>query len=324
MGVLLLAAVALLSLLVVYKLWAWSQSRRTVPALHSRYVFVTGCDTGFGRRLALRLDGMGCHVFAACLTPSAASQLAAETSERVRTLIVDVTRDEDIERAVREVTAALPEGKGLWGVVNNAGIMGPCGAAEMMTRQHFLAPLQVNLLGLTQVCRLFLPLLRAEGGRLVNTASVVSKFALSPAPYVASKFAALGFTDMLRRELYYHNVTVHAVLPGVYATPLLDRETTLKSLTSVFQAAPPEVRQVYGRDYVEKTMQNVDLMTRMVASSDPEEVVDAYVHALTSRRPRLYYVVGRNGNYVFRPLWMLPTRLADWIVARGVTRPHRD
>ena len=87
---------------------------------------------------------------------------------------------------------------GLWAIVNNAGIFGPSGAAEMMTRKDFLAALQVNMLGMTQVTRHFLPLVRKGQGRIVNMASVAGRFALSPTPYVVSKFAACGYTDVLR------------------------------------------------------------------------------------------------------------------------------
>ena len=68
----------------------------------------------------------------------------------------------------------------------------------MMTRRDFLAPMQVNLLGMTQVTRVFLALVRRERGRVVNMTSVVGRFALSPSPYTASKFAATGYTDVLR------------------------------------------------------------------------------------------------------------------------------
>ncbi|KAK7110927.1 hypothetical protein V1264_014722 [Littorina saxatilis] len=240
-------------LVVAVKAFHWLQARATIPSLHTRYVLITGCDSGFGRRLAQRLDNMGCHVFAACLTSSSVTELSGESSERLKALQMDVTKDEDIERALREVEAALPENKGLWAIVNNAGIFGASGVAEMMTRKDFLAPLEVNLLGMTQVTRMFLPLVRRERGRVVNTTSVVGRFALSPAPYVASKFAAAGYTDMLRRELLRHPISVHSIQPGAFAaTNLFDTENIRKSVTRVFQATPPHVQQVYGHDFVEK------------------------------------------------------------------------
>ena len=105
-------AIGALLLLLAIRLIHWLQSRATIPSLHTRYVLVTGCDTGFGRRLVLRLDTMGFHVFAACLTSSGSQQLSSETSERVRTILMDVTNDDDIERAAKEVREALPDGKG--------------------------------------------------------------------------------------------------------------------------------------------------------------------------------------------------------------------
>lgn len=73
---------------------------------------MTGCDTGFGQRLALRLDKLGVHVFAGCLTPEGAQELQKSTSERLKALVLDVTKDTDISRAVEEIKKALPKTKG--------------------------------------------------------------------------------------------------------------------------------------------------------------------------------------------------------------------
>ena len=110
---LLTVSIVLLTLLALRWITQWLQSRATLPGLHARHVLVTGCDTGFGRSLALRLDRLGCPVFAACLTAEAARELDKETSERVQTLQMDVTKDEDIERVVKEVTNSLPIDKGV-------------------------------------------------------------------------------------------------------------------------------------------------------------------------------------------------------------------
>ena len=75
-------------------------------------VSISGCDTGFGRQAALRLDSMGCGVFAACLTDKGARDLDQRTSERLVTVIMDVTKDEDIEQAYKLVSSKLPKGQG--------------------------------------------------------------------------------------------------------------------------------------------------------------------------------------------------------------------
>ena len=87
---------------------------------------------------------------------------------------------------------------GIWALVNNAGVFGPSGPAEMMTRDDFMQPLRVNLLGMIEVTRVFLELVRRENGRIVNAVSILGRVAMGPAPYVVSKFACLGYSDMLR------------------------------------------------------------------------------------------------------------------------------
>ena len=79
-----------------------------------RYVLITGCDTGFGNLIAKKLDQRGCHVFAACLTEKNADALKAECSDRLQTVIMDVTNTESIRSAYEEVKRAIPKDKGIW------------------------------------------------------------------------------------------------------------------------------------------------------------------------------------------------------------------
>ena len=77
-----------------------------------------GCDTGFGHMLAQRLDMLGVNVLAACLTDSAQTRLKSVTSSRLRTLKLDVTNSDEINKAVDFVTAQLPENQGNVGFVS--------------------------------------------------------------------------------------------------------------------------------------------------------------------------------------------------------------
>ena len=67
-------------------------------------------------------------------------------------------------------------------------------------------------------------------------------------------------------------------------------------------------------------MESLRLFKRYIIAKNPEEVVDAYVHAVTSVRPSTSYVVGNNGKILFGFLKMLPTDLADWLCALGCYR----
>ena len=80
------------------------------------------------------------------------------------------------------------------------------------------ATLNINLLGSISVTKTFLPLVRLAGGRVVNTASVVGRFAFPPAPYTISKYCLEAYTDVLRREMTSLGVSVHTIEPGGYQT----------------------------------------------------------------------------------------------------------
>ena len=73
---------------------------------------MTGCDTGFGNLIVKRLDGLGCHVFAGCLTDKAEAELKKCCSNNLETLALDVTKPESVRKAYEFVKAKLPSGKG--------------------------------------------------------------------------------------------------------------------------------------------------------------------------------------------------------------------
>ena len=88
---------------------------------------------------------------------------------------------------------------GLWGVVNNAGIMGSNGPPEWHTIDNYKATNAVNLYGLIDVTMTFLPLVKMARGRVVNTSSEAGRFSMPfITPYSVSKYGVEAFTDGLR------------------------------------------------------------------------------------------------------------------------------
>ncbi|XP_032276967.1 retinol dehydrogenase 16-like [Phoca vitulina] len=69
--------------------------------LRDKYIFITGCDSGFGNLLARQLDLRGLRVLAACLMEEGAQQLRGQTSDRLETVILDVTKTESISAAAQ-------------------------------------------------------------------------------------------------------------------------------------------------------------------------------------------------------------------------------
>ena len=102
----------LLLMVLLYKLVDHIFSIPLVGNYSNRYILVTGCDSGFGHELAKRLDSLGCHVFAGCLTEKGETELRKTCSERLCPVSLDVTKHDSIRKAFELVTTMLPNGQG--------------------------------------------------------------------------------------------------------------------------------------------------------------------------------------------------------------------
>ena len=78
--------------------------------LTGKYVLITGCDHGFGRETAIRLDKMGARVLATCLTKEGEQSLKSVTSDKLKTFRMDVTNSQQIKDVYSEVKKEIPSG----------------------------------------------------------------------------------------------------------------------------------------------------------------------------------------------------------------------
>ena len=98
---------------VLYKIVdGWLRSQK-LNDFNSKYVLVTGCDMGFGHDFARRLDNLGCHVFAGCLTEKGEFALKKDASDWLVTFPLDVSSHESVLQAYKLVCEKLPKGKGI-------------------------------------------------------------------------------------------------------------------------------------------------------------------------------------------------------------------
>ena len=127
----------------------------------ARTVVITGASTGIGRACALRLDAAGWTVFAGVRKESDGESVAAEASDRLRPIIIDVADGASIDAGARVVEEAT--GGELDGLVNNAGITVQ-GPLEHLPLDDFRKQLEVNVTGQIAVSQAFLPMLRVCDG----------------------------------------------------------------------------------------------------------------------------------------------------------------
>ena len=182
-------------------------------------MLITGASQGIGRALALAAAARGARVLAAARS----RELLQELAEQVRaaggvleTVQADVTSADD-RRAM--VEAAVRAFGGLDLLVNNAGI-GATGHLIEATPDRLRKIFEVNVFGLIETTRVFLPLLK-EGNRpaVVNISSIAARRGIpGRSEYSASKFAVQGFSEALRAELYKDGIDVLVVNPGLTQT----------------------------------------------------------------------------------------------------------
>ncbi|XP_078578029.1 retinol dehydrogenase 16-like [Branchiostoma floridae x Branchiostoma japonicum] len=294
----------------VYAVWTWWREREMLPRLVDKTVLITGCDSGFGNLLARRLDQLGLRVFAGCLTEAGVAELRQSCSERLQPIRMDVSSSDSVQQAFLVVKDSVGS-KGLWGLVNNAGIFGPLGSVEWPTIEDYRAVLNVNLLGLIDVTKTFLPLLKKSRGRVVNVTSGAGRTAVPfQGPYTVSKYGAEGFSDVLRQGMKYFGVTVHIIEPGKFRTGIVVQEAIRRNMYGCYESQSQETKEEYGLDYVHEMHKgfNED------EGDDPTAVSMAMEHALCAAHPKSRYVVGQATRRVWVPISWLPTDLGDYVI----------
>ncbi|XP_077184986.1 17-beta-hydroxysteroid dehydrogenase type 6-like [Paroedura picta] len=304
-------------LLVLYYFRRWYRERQTVENLTEKYVFITGCDSGFGNLLARQLDLKGMRVLAGCLTQKGAEELEKATSDRLKTRILDVSSTESVAAAAEWAKGCVGD-KGLWGVVNNAGIATPTCPNEWLTKEDFMTILSVNLLGVIDVTLQMLPLVKRARGRVVNVASVMGRLAMLGGGYCPAKFGVEAFSDSLRREMLAFGVHVSIVEPGAFCTSIATKLQS--SLKDAWAQLPADVKAQYGQEFFETFYRQMEDLLHS-GSLDLSLVTDTMEHALTSCHPRTRYSAGWDAKLFYIPVSYLPTTVADYLMTRHLPKP---
>ncbi|XP_053564129.1 retinol dehydrogenase 7 [Bombina bombina] len=302
----------LLVLSLLALVYRWYRQSQILENLSDKYVLITGCDSGFGNLAAKQLDRRGLRVLAACLTEKGAEELKKETSSRLQTVILDVTDSQSVKSVTKLVTDIVRE-KGLWGLVNNAGVSLPSGPNEWLTKDDFSKILNVNLLGVIDVTINLLPLIRKAKGRVVNIASVAGRMTFSGGGYAISKYGVEAFSDGLRREMAIFDVKVCIVEPGFFETTLTDPKFQKEIVKKLWVRLPDEIRKSYGQQYFDTYCKTVDLMLS-IANKKLYLVTNCMEHALTAVYPFTRYSAGLDAKLLFLPLSYLPTAFTDFLM----------
>lgn len=192
--------------------------------LRNRCVVVTGGAGGIGRCIALQFAQAGANIAIGDLDATLMEQTAQEIRSmgvRASTHRVDVSKREEIERFRDEV---LQEYGAVHVLVNNAGVT-RYGSIQDMPTEDIELILAVNLMGVIQSTRVFLPILKAQDeAHIINISSMSAIYGIPmQSIYSASKAAVRSFSQSLSAEMTGTSVNVSWIMPGAIRTTLLDK-----------------------------------------------------------------------------------------------------
>jgi NAD(P)-dependent dehydrogenase (short-subunit alcohol dehydrogenase family) len=245
---------------------------QALEATGPKAVLVTGASTGIGRKITERLAADGYFVYA---TARKAEDLKALGDiKNVQALRLDVTQPADIAAAVETISKG---GRGLYGLVNNAGVA-TVGTIADMSAEEFDLVMNVNAYGPVRMIKAFEPLLVRQKGRIVNIGSISGILAnQNLAAYAMSKHAIEALTDSLAGQLAAAGVQVSVVEPGNYNSNI--GKNTLARIGADSKAANSPGYQA-GADRSKY--------------KDPDEVATAVEAALFEPNPKRRYLVVPN------------------------------
>jgi NAD(P)-dependent dehydrogenase (short-subunit alcohol dehydrogenase family) len=208
-----------------------------------RVAVVTGGASGIGAALARAFAARGARIALADVDEAALARTAGEleaAGAAVLAVPTDVTQRESVERLAREVTARFGA---VHLVCNNAGVVV---AGEMARCSHadWEFVMAVNFWGVVHGVETFVPRLLEQraGGHVLNTASMAGLVGMQwLGLYTASKFAVVGLSETLHRELKPHGIGVSVLCPMMVATDLTARSARLRAgdAASAAPGAPP-------------------------------------------------------------------------------------
>lgn len=278
-------------------------------------VVITGASSGIGRACVKRLIEAGWHVFASVRQWKDGGSLQSEFGSRLTPVIMDVSNRITVMSAAEQVSIQLQE-RGLDGLVNVAGI-GMVRPVEYATADDLQEIFDVNVFGQIAVIQAFLPLLRQARGRVVNISSVGVNIGLPFGGLLGGSKAAFSLlSEALRLELHPFGLHVSIVEPGAIKTPAVEK--TLGNVEAVVADLPPEGAEYYGA--MMKRFARLGYEQEM-AGSAPEVVAGSVHHALTARRPKIRYRVGKHAKILATLPKILPGRLLDAVLLRIAGMP---
>ncbi|MFY1683591.1 SDR family NAD(P)-dependent oxidoreductase [Micromonospora sp. WMMD730] len=280
-----------------------------------KLIVVTGASTGMGAATARELARRGFHVLAGVRRDADADADAdAIRTTGIEPVILDIT---DAEQVAALAVRVGDDPRTVHALVNNAGIQVNA-PVEALPMAQWRRVFEVNLFGHVAVTQALLPALLHGGGRVINISSIGGKAAMPTyGAYAGAKFALEAVSDALRREVAPLGVPVVVVEPGGVRTEMAARGVA--TANHLAAAMTPEQDARYG-SMVQAI--NTLMQTGTASGVTADAAARVIAKAVTARRPRTRYTIGRDAALVIGLTRLLPDRMLDRVIAANLRRHY--
>ena len=227
--------------------------------LDGQRALITGAASGIGKVMAQHFEKAGARIWICDADTNNLEQSLKENPHWNGTQC-DVSDENQVDQLFKEMSDSFG---GLEILVNNAGIAGPTAPVEEIDPDEWRRSVGVNLNGAFYCTRLATPLLKnSPKASIINISSVAGRLGFARRlPYASTKWAMIGFTESLAKELGPSGIRVNALLPGIVEGPRIE---------GVFQARA-ESEGVPYEEVRDRVLNNVS-MKRMVSAGDVAEM----------------------------------------------------
>ena len=214
-----------------------------------RTVLITGCSSGIGLDVALAFARRGNRTIATMRNLAKAEALrssAAKEGLELDIVQLDVTDDESVKQAIRDVTRRHGP---IDVLVNNAGV-GHGGAVETIDLERAREVFETNVWGPVRMIRAVLPAMRERrSGVIINVTSVAGRVPTGGFVgfYGSSKHAICGLSEALSAEVAPFGVRVVSIEPGFFATNIMDNAKGDASIAGPYAAQHAWVDSFYQK-----------------------------------------------------------------------------